>query len=202
MSVSDQQVKSQFWSIERAVAFVVAPIATPASGAAALWLGAHFPGLHVSGPAIYAYAATVSGGVAASFIKWLDGRSKFTNMVAAAETNAMHAASPLIAAIPEHERKSLLADIKGLVSSEVAKVAKHIPGGEPASAAPSAAASPDVGVLTPEPEPDPWATPNDPAPGTAAPLGAPPQGVDPAPPGPSPSPAPAAAESGAAIAGS
>lgn len=76
------QSDTQFWTIERAVAFVVAPIATAASGWLSAVIATNLPGHpHVSSGGIYAFMATVAAGTAASFIKWLDGRQKFTNLV-------------------------------------------------------------------------------------------------------------------------
>lgn len=159
--MSQDQLNKQFWSIERVVAFVLAPAATAASGFVAAWLGKH--AVHISGGAVYAYASTVSLGVAGSFIKWLDGRSKHT---LAAINNVQgvigDALSPFVNAIPAADREGLLLDIEGIVAGHIGKLAGKLPG-----AAPVAQAEP----VEPTPAEEPaWIAPNDPAPETPPPA--------------------------------
>lgn len=208
--MTQDQTHSPFWSIERAVAFVIAPLVTPLSGALALWLGKHFPGVHVSSTSIAAFASTTSLGVAGGFIKWLDGRQKFVAHVTALESTV----GTVLAPLPVKDRESLLQDIETIIVGHVGRLAKLIrPAGavvgDSSAAAATASGGSAAATFTPanveQAIPDPaapnaedpsWSVPNDPAPATPpdepAPVG------DPS----APQPSPAVADAGAAVVGS
>lgn len=215
--MSDQQVKQQFWSIERVIAFVVAPVVTPLSGALALWLSTHFPGVHVTGAAIAAFAGTTSLGVAGAFIKWLDGRQKFLTTVGTLETHIGELAAPIVALVPAKEREGLLRDIEGIVGAHVSKLARLINMKAPVTTAAPPMTTTAVESTPPtDPAADAWAVPNDPAPADPPVTAAPPpdlgQGMTTAasaaqaqtggPPPAAAVPPAASADSGAAIQGS
>lgn len=64
-----------FWSIERVVAFVLAPLLMAASAYIAILISTRLPGHpQVSSGAVYAFASTMALGVAGVIAKWLHGR--------------------------------------------------------------------------------------------------------------------------------
>lgn len=170
--MTTDQVNKQFWTIERFVAFVLTPAATAGSGFVAAWLGKH--AVHVSGDGVYAFASATSLSVAGGIIKWLDGRSKHTlQQVGGIERAITGVATPLLGALPEPVRQSLLADIKGIVANEANKLgdivakatgqqATTVSGGDVQTA-------PVEHPAPTEPAPT-WSSPNDPAPETPPPA--------------------------------
>lgn len=74
-TAAQEQEDPRFWSIERFVAFILAPILTAASGYAAILISTKLPGHpKVSGGAVYAFASTMALAVAGVIAKWLHGR--------------------------------------------------------------------------------------------------------------------------------
>ncbi len=129
-----------FWSIERAVAFVVGPIVSAGAGWLSLFLANNVPGLPaVPGQAIYGLAGAATLSTAALFHKWLDGRSKQTQALLGQARSFEHLAQPLLSTAgitPGVESgfiHTTLVDLEGLAQHAAAKAVAGIQKAAPAS---------------------------------------------------------------------
>lgn len=105
-----------FWSIERAIAFVVAPIASALAGIATQLVSTgQLASTHAPG-ASYALSGSAVVSTAAMFWKWLHGRQ---NLQPAFKTldNVAGEIGHYVGEIPPDERAKLLAEVEGLISN-------------------------------------------------------------------------------------
>jgi hypothetical protein len=161
--------------IERAVAFVVAPLASVVAGlgtqvaSTGQLASNHAPG------ASYALSGSAVVATAAMFWKWLHGRQQFATLGPVFNTldTASDKIGHYVGEINPAERAKLLVDIEGLVEKHLGYTVAQIDELKGIVTGISAAVSTPM-VSTPSGNANPasvsWSTPNDPAPSSPPPL--------------------------------
>lgn len=127
---ADTQEKQPLWSIERVVAFVLAPLMTAGAGWLSLTIATSFPGHPYFPPeAIFGFAIVMTGAVATFFHKWLAERSKqlMYRVPASVLGPVLGTAHTLDANPAVHDFiHTTLADLEGLAQSAARHVAENI----------------------------------------------------------------------------